>query len=108
MDGACGRARGGPGSGRIVHPRGPDLAPRTQRVFKPRRTSAPSPSRDGDFTCGVALPPTRLPFEHHVFRVVAAVIAVYPEDDGDLHVILSEGGNTMISEAPEPSSPRRR
>jgi hypothetical protein len=40
--------------------------------------------------------------------VVAAVIAVYPEDDGDLHVILSEGGNTMISEAPEPSSPRRR
>jgi hypothetical protein len=54
-----------------------------------------------------SLPSTRLPFEHHVFRVFAAVIAIYPEDDGDLHVILSEGGHTMISEAPEPGCTAR-
>jgi hypothetical protein len=50
-----------------------------------------------------SLPSTRLPFEHHVFRIFAAVIAIRPEDDGDLHVILSEGSHTMITEAPAPS-----
>jgi hypothetical protein len=48
------------------------------------------------------LPSTRLPFEHHVFRVYAAVIAIRPEEDGDLHVILSAGGHTMITETPNP------
>jgi hypothetical protein len=49
------------------------------------------------------LPPTRLPFERHVFRVIAAVTLVRPEDDGDLHVVLSDGTRTMIAESPSPS-----
>jgi hypothetical protein len=48
------------------------------------------------------LPSTRLPFEHLVFRVYAAVIAIRAEEDGDLHVIVSEGGHTMITETPNP------
>jgi hypothetical protein len=54
-----------------------------------------------------SLPPSRLPFEHHVFRIFGAVIAIRPEQDGDLHVILSEGGHTMITEAPEPGCTMR-
>jgi hypothetical protein len=48
------------------------------------------------------LPSTRLTFERHVFRVYAAVIEIRPEEDGDLHVILSAGGHTMITETPNP------
>src|SRR5262245_61570024 len=47
-----------------------------------------------------SLPSTRLPFEHHVYRVVAAVTLIRPEDDGDFHVILSDRGQTMIAETP--------
>ena len=48
------------------------------------------------------LPGTRLPFERQVFRVVAAVTLVRPEDDGDLHLVLQdEAGRTMIAEAPQ-------
>jgi hypothetical protein len=47
-----------------------------------------------------ALPTTRLPFERHVFRVTAAVTIVRSEDDGDLHLVLSDGRRTMIAEAP--------
>jgi hypothetical protein len=49
-----------------------------------------------------SLPSTRLPFEHRVFTVVAAVVLVRPEDDSDFHVVLQQGGNHMISEAPAP------
>src|SRR6266511_1367907 len=41
---------------------------------------------------------TRFPFERHVFRVTAAVTLVRPEDDGDFHLVLSDGQRTMIAE----------
>ena len=34
------------------------------------------------------------------------MILVRPEDDSDLHVVLQQGGNHMISEAPSPSCDR--
>jgi hypothetical protein len=46
------------------------------------------------------LPATRLPFERSVFRVTAAVTLVRSEDDGDLHLVLSDGKRTMIAESP--------
>ncbi|HEY8775109.1 MAG TPA: hypothetical protein VIM33_01375 [Gaiellaceae bacterium] len=49
-----------------------------------------------------SLPDTRLPFERHVFTVVAAVVLVRHEDDSDLHLVLQSGGNHMIAEAPAP------
>jgi len=49
------------------------------------------------------LPDTRLPFERRVFRVTAAVTLERPEDDGDLHLVLSDGTRTMIAESPSPS-----
>jgi hypothetical protein len=48
-----------------------------------------------------SLPYTRLPFEHQVFRVFAAVTEIRPEDDGDYHLILEAGGRSMIAETPE-------
>jgi hypothetical protein len=50
-----------------------------------------------------SLPDTRLPFEHHVYTVTAAVVLVRPEADSDLHLVLQQGGNHMIAEAPSPS-----
>jgi hypothetical protein len=47
-----------------------------------------------------SLPSTRLPFERHVYRVTAAVTLVRPEDDGDFHLVLSDGALHMIAEAP--------
>jgi hypothetical protein len=49
-----------------------------------------------------SLPDARLPFERHVFTVVAAVVLVRPEDDSDLHLVLRQGGEQMIAEAPAP------
>jgi hypothetical protein len=49
-----------------------------------------------------SLPYRRLPFERHIFTVVAAVVLVRPEDDSDLHLVLQQGGNHMIAEAPAP------
>ena len=46
------------------------------------------------------LPGTRAPFEFNVFKVTATVTKVIPEDDGDLHVVISDGTHTMIAEAP--------
>jgi hypothetical protein len=43
---------------------------------------------------------TRLPFEHHIFSVVAAVTLVRQESDEDLHVVLKSGKSQMITEAP--------
>jgi hypothetical protein len=52
------------------------------------------------------LPDRRLPFEHHVFTVIAAVVLVRPEDDSDLHVVLQSGRDHMITEVPSPSCDR--
>lgn len=49
------------------------------------------------------LPDTRLPFERHVYRVVAAVTLVRQEADQDFHVVLSSGALHMIAEAPGPT-----
>jgi hypothetical protein len=49
------------------------------------------------------IPDTRLPFEHHIYTVVAPVVLVRPEEDSDVHVVLQQGGNHMIAEAPSPS-----
>jgi hypothetical protein len=47
------------------------------------------------------LPYTRLPFERHIYRVIAAVTLVRYEDDQDFHVVLRDGiGETMIAETP--------
>jgi hypothetical protein len=46
------------------------------------------------------LPTTRLPFERHIFRVVAAVTLVRAEDDQDFHLVLRDQGQTMIAETP--------
>jgi hypothetical protein len=46
------------------------------------------------------LPTTRLPFEYHIFSVIAAVTLVRPELDKDLHLVLRRGSNHMIAEAP--------
>ncbi len=70
------------------------------KLLRPRKTTIrflitrPAPAH---------LPDTRLPFELHVYTVIAAVVLVRPEDDSDLHVVLQQGGNHMISEAPSPS-----
>ena len=53
------------------------------------------------------LPATRLPFEHHVFTVIAAVVLVRPEGDSDLHVVLQSGRDHMITEAPRRRTSRR-
>ncbi len=45
----------------------------------------------------------RLPFERHVFRVTAAVTLLRSEEDGDLHLVLSDGRRTMIAESLSPS-----
>ena len=52
------------------------------------------------------LPDRRLPFERHVFTVLAPVVLVRPEDDSDLHLVLRQGGNHMIAEAPSPGCDR--
>lgn len=57
----------------------------------------------GSRTPPAMLFPTRLPQEHHVYVVTADVVAIQPQTDGDLHVILSAGGQTMISETPNPA-----
>ncbi|MEP6893088.1 MAG: hypothetical protein ABI927_04835, partial [Gaiellaceae bacterium] len=49
------------------------------------------------------MPDTRLPFERHVFRVVAQVILIRPELDSDIHLVLSDGNWPMIAEAPDPA-----
>lgn len=49
-----------------------------------------------------SLPSTRLPFEHHIFTVVARVTFVREEADSDYHFILQERGSHMIGETPAP------
>jgi len=52
-------------------------------------------------------PTTRLPFERHVFTVLAAVVLIRPEADSDLHLVLQAGGDHMIAEAPSASCDSR-
>lgn len=53
------------------------------------------------------LPTTRLPFERHIYTVVAAVTLVRHEGDSDLHLVLQAGSQHMIAEAPSPSCDSR-
>jgi hypothetical protein len=53
------------------------------------------------------IPSTRLPFERHVFTVIARVTFVREEADSDYHLILSERGYHMIAEAPASYCDRR-
>lgn len=46
------------------------------------------------------LPAGRAPFEYHQYRVVAQVTKVIREADGDLHLVLYQGADHMIAEAP--------
>jgi hypothetical protein len=46
------------------------------------------------------LPGGRAPFEYHQYRVVAQVTKVIREADGDLHLVLYQGADHMIAEAP--------
>jgi hypothetical protein len=54
-------------------------------------TSQPKPS---------PLPGNRAPFERHVFKVTAQVTQVINEGDSDLHLVLDDGNDHMIAEAP--------
>jgi hypothetical protein len=47
-----------------------------------------------------SVPSTRLPFERHIFSVVAAVTLVREGSDQDLHLVLQRGTKHMIAEAP--------
>jgi|SRR5215471_865596 len=76
----------------------PAAAPAARKTTIPYLITRPAPAH---------LPDARLPFERRVFTVVAAVTLIRPEDDSDLHVILRQGGNHMISEAPAPYCTRR-
>jgi hypothetical protein len=49
-----------------------------------------------------SLPPTRLPFELHVYTVTAAVTYMRSEADGDIHIVLTSGADHMIAESPNP------
>jgi hypothetical protein len=46
------------------------------------------------------VPARRLPFERHIYGVLAAVTLVRQEADGDLHLVLRSGRAHMIAEAP--------
>jgi hypothetical protein len=49
-------------------------------------------------------PSTRLPFERHVYSVVASATFGRVEDDQDIHVLLRSRSKHMISEAPNARS----
>jgi hypothetical protein len=49
----------------------------------------------------------RLALERQVFRVTAAVTLVRREADGDLHLVLRDGANQMIAEAPSSACTRK-
>jgi hypothetical protein len=61
-------------------------------------TSRPAPA---------SLPDTRLPFERHIFTVIARVVLIRHEADDDFHVVLSDGQRTMITESPAPTCDSR-
>jgi hypothetical protein len=50
------------------------------------------------------VPPWRLPFERHVFSVIASATFQREESDQDYHVILRAGSRQMIAEAPNAPS----
>jgi len=47
-----------------------------------------------------SIPDTRLPFERHIFTVIARVTFVREEADSDYHLGLTEHGSQMIGETP--------
>jgi len=53
------------------------------------------------------LPPTRLPFERGVFQVKAAVTLVGRDHDGDLQLVIRNGEDQMVAEAPSPGCTKR-
>jgi hypothetical protein len=61
-------------------------------------TSRPAPA---------SLPDTRLPFERHIFTVIARVVLIRHESDDDFHVVLTDGKRTMITESPAPTCDSR-
>lgn len=63
-------------------------------------TKASSVSAIGVMPRPTSIASTREPQEHHVYSVTADVVAIQPQTDGDMHVILSAGGRTIIAEAP--------
>jgi hypothetical protein len=71
----------------------PSLLPQSDATIESLVTRRPPSELSG----------ARHPFERHVFRVTAAVTLVRAEDDGDLHLVLSDGGQTMIAESPSAS-----
>ena len=52
-------------------------------------------------TAPATLPATRLSFERHIYKLIAAVTLVRPELDSDLHLVLRVGNDHMIAEAPD-------
>jgi hypothetical protein len=64
---------------------------RVQKTTVAHLTSLPRPA---------SIPPTRLPSERHVYRVVAQVTLDRQEADQDLHLVLKSGTAHMIAEAP--------
>ena len=66
-----------------------------------RQTEASTVPRLGLLPRPVSLPSGRLPQEHRVYVLTAKVISTQAETDGDLHVVLSAGGRTMLAEAPK-------
>jgi hypothetical protein len=76
----------------------------TVKTLQDRPTLIPAQATTVAHLVGLArpssVPSTRLPFERHIFSVVAAVILVRQEADQDLHVVLQSGSNHMIAEAP--------
>jgi hypothetical protein len=68
-----------------------DLVPRHATVVG--MNALPAPTLPDDNT-------TRLPTERQAFRVTATLVRYKREADQDIHLVLAEGGKTMIAEMP--------
>lgn len=68
-----------------------DLVPK--RVTVAEMNTLPEPTLPDDNT-------TRLPSERQAFRVTALLVGYKLESDQDIHLVLAEGGKTMIAEMP--------
>jgi hypothetical protein len=68
-----------------------DLVPKRASVVG--MNALPAPTLPDDNT-------TRLPTERQAFRVTATLVRYKLESDQDIHLVLAEGGKTMIAEMP--------
>jgi hypothetical protein len=68
-----------------------DLVPRRATVAGMNALPAPAVPEDDT---------TRLPSERQAFRVAATLVKYKLEADEDIHLVLAEGGETMIAEMP--------